>query len=86
VKLHEILQLPSVLSGDVWIIPKDWMPCPMAFSVRGKGSAATVVSVPSPRGGEVGISPYVSALSGEWMVVSPDTINAYRAKLYGVAE
>lgn len=65
--LHDVLQLPDVLSGDTWFRP---------VAIRGSGVAyatkdGSVYCVPSARGGSPGICSYVDLLAGEWEQVAP---------------
>lgn len=64
-RLHEVLALPAVLSGDQWFRPVEWRGSGQAFQVRGD----CTLQVPSLRGGFLSMTYGVAALRGEWAVV-----------------
>ena len=69
-KLHEVLRLPEVQSGELWFRPVDWQYVPQAFVVQD----GMVFTVPTSRGGHPGITAYVDLLAGVWEAVSADVV------------
>lgn len=68
--LHEVLALPKVLSGELWLRPVRWKGYRQAFVLKN----GQVYAVPGPRGGSLGITSYVEELAGAWEAVSADTV------------
>lgn len=70
-KLHDVLKHGDVLAGDVWIRPVTWRKTGAAFAVKEGGMrSASIYRVPSGKP-DMGITPYVSELSGDWEIVTP---------------
>lgn len=70
-KLHEVLVLPEVESGEQWFRPVG-SPRGYAYCVK----AGYCYAVPAARGGAIGVTPAAELLSGEWEAVSPDSVLA----------
>lgn len=70
-KLHEVLEQYDE-NSNLWFRPVSWKGAKQAFVSKG----GTVYNVPSPRGGEFGITPYIEYLKADWELVnSHDVLN-----------
>lgn len=65
-KLHEVLNIPGVASGDLWFRPVWW---PQGYAYRVKHGDC--YAVPSPSGGVLGIVADAKTLAGNWEAVTP---------------
>lgn len=67
-KLHEVLKLEDVLSGETWFRPVESAGVCYAYKIK-DGSC---YMVPSGRGGERGITANAELLAGDWEAVTPE--------------
>ena len=68
-KLHEVLGLPAVASGDMWFRPVGW-PQGYAYCVKDGQCCA----VPGQRGAVPGLIPFVEELCREWEPVASSEV------------
>ena len=75
-KLHEVLLLPDVQSGETWFRPVSWAGLRRAYVVE----RGLVMAVPTSSGGIAVITAEAALLAGEWEAVSPsDVLGPYEA-------
>lgn len=68
-KLHEVLALPAVLSGDLWVRPVRFPQ--HAYCVMNTGYLAPM---PTDNGGKPFMTAYVQFLAGDWEAVTPSKV------------
>lgn len=70
-KLHEVLVLPGVVSGDLWFRPVGWLPGWGCAYFVNDGHCEEVSDDGENR---YGITTNASVLAGEWEAVTPDHV------------
>lgn len=68
-KIDQVLKLPDVASGNLWIRPVGY-PKRYAWCVQ----TGLLYLVPTATGGELGFTPNVSLLVSEWEAVTVDDV------------
>lgn len=80
-KLHEAIQhvMDQSIPGEHWFRPVSWKGIKKAYALNTmrfptSSNAHMTLEVPSPRGGNPGMTFYAEDLAGDWEILSPDVV------------